>query len=81
VISGKHTASGQPLLVHDPQLENVMPSQWYQINAFYKQRGKTYSISGISCSGIPFVVGKTNYAAVGMTTIYTDNQDLYREKV
>lgn len=58
-----------------------MPSQWYQIQALYTHNGLNHSISGISCSGIPFLVGKADYFALGITTIYTDNQDLYRETV
>jgi acyl-homoserine lactone acylase PvdQ len=58
-----------------------MPSQWYQIQATYQNNGANHSISGISCTGVPFIVGKTDYLAMGITTIYMDNQDLYREKI
>lgn len=69
------------MLVNDPHLENVMPSQWYQIQALYNHNGIKHSFSGISCSGIPFLIGKSDYLAIGITTIYMDNQDLYRETV
>ena len=47
----------------------------------YSNNGANYSISGISCAGVPFIVGKTGYLAFGITTIYLDNQDLYRETI
>lgn len=28
--------------------------------------------------GVLFSIGKTNYLAAGATTIYTDNQDLFK---
>lgn len=80
-ISGKHTASGRPLLSHDPHLENAIPSNWYQIQAVYDHAGQKNYISGISFAGVPFVFGKTGYMAMGVTTIYMDNQDLFRETV
>lgn len=58
-----------------------MPSQWYQIQAVYTHNNIKHSISGISCTGVPFIIGKSDYFAVGVTTIYADNQDLYRETV
>ena len=30
---------------------------------------------------MPLAYGKTDYLATAMTTIYTDTQDLYREKL
>lgn len=30
---------------------------------------------------MPFIIGKTDYLAFGITTIYMDNQDLYRETI
>jgi acyl-homoserine lactone acylase PvdQ len=57
-----------------------MPSQWYQVQAIYTHNGLQSTLSGISCSGIPFIIGKTDYSTFAITTIYTDNQDLYREK-
>jgi acyl-homoserine lactone acylase PvdQ len=30
VVSGKLTASGKPILVNDPHLDNNMPAYWYQ---------------------------------------------------
>jgi acyl-homoserine lactone acylase PvdQ len=32
-------------------------------------------------TGVPVVVGKTNYSCLAFTTVYTDTQDLYHEKI
>jgi acyl-homoserine lactone acylase PvdQ len=47
----------------------------------YTHNGVNHSLSGISTAGVPFIVGKTDYFAMGITTIYMDNQDLYRERI
>lgn len=69
------------MLAHDPHLENVIPSQWYQIQGSYYLDSKLISFSGVSPSGLTVIVGKGGYFAYGVTTIYTDNQDFYKEKV
>jgi acyl-homoserine lactone acylase PvdQ len=81
VISGEHTESGRPLLAHDPHLENVIPSQWYQIKGSYYLDNKLISFSGVSPAGLTIIIGKGDYLTFGVTTIYTDNQDLYKEKI
>jgi hypothetical protein len=32
-------------------------------------------------TGLPIIVGKTNYSCVALTTIYGDTQDLFKEKI
>jgi hypothetical protein len=32
-------------------------------------------------TGLPTVVGKTPYASIALTTIYSDSQDLYKESI
>jgi len=51
---------------------------WYQVYGNYSVNDKWFSIAGAGPSGIPFVMGKGNYLAFGVTTVYTDNQDLFR---
>jgi len=79
VISGIHTANGKPLLANDPHLDNSMPSVWVQAEINW---GQNQSIMGGSIPGIPsFAVAKTPYAAWGITTLYADTADIYKEKL
>ena len=78
VISGNHTKSGKAILANDPHLENVLPSQWYQIQGVYQHNGRNFRISGVSIPGLPLVVGKTNYLQIGITNVIIDNQDLWK---
>jgi len=81
VISGKHTASGSPLLVGDPHLDNSLPTTWYQLKASYRHNNKEVELAGVALVGTPACYGKSLYSAVAITTIYSDTQDLYRETV
>lgn len=38
-ISGKHTASGKPILANDPHLATNIPSDWYQAELRYPIEG------------------------------------------
>lgn len=79
VISGNHTASGKPLLVGDPHLDNSLPTTWYQFKASYTNNNENkVRFAGVSLTGTPICYGKSDYLSVGVTTIYTDTQDLYK---
>lgn len=77
------TASGKPIMANDPHLETSIPSEWYQFSLEYsKEGGKNYSIKGAAIAGsLANIVGKTDYVAWGCTNVYTDTQDLYKEKL
>lgn len=79
VISGNHTTSGKPLLANDPHLDNSMPSVWVQAELNW---GKNQTIMGGTLPGLPnFAVAKTPYVAWGVTTLYGDTADIYKEKL
>ncbi len=77
VISGKHTASGKPLLANDPHLSPSAPSIWYMVHL--SMPGQT--VSGVSVAGLPGVgIGHNEHLAWGATSLEADVQDLYIEK-
>ena len=79
VISGKHTATGKPMLANDPHLNTAMPSIWYNIEYIYGKEGKEW-VSGVGMPGIPFIIlGRNAHVAWGVTTLVSDTTDLFEE--
>ncbi|MBC8164538.1 MAG: penicillin acylase family protein [Bryobacteraceae bacterium] len=77
-LSGKHTASGKPLLVNDPHLEWGVPSAWYMLHL----TAPGLNVSGVSLPGAPAViVGHNERIAWGVTNLHFDVQDLYIERL
>ena len=78
VVSGRHTASGTPILANDPHLRNSMPSIWYLAAI----KGDRLDSIGATFPGLPFVViGKNRDISWGMTNLMADTQDIYLEKI
>jgi penicillin G amidase len=78
VLSGKHTASGKPLLANDPHLEFASPSTWYQVHL----RAIGLNVTGVSLPGVPgIIIGHNERIAWGVTNLGFDVQDLYVEKI
>jgi penicillin G amidase len=78
VISGKHTASGKPLLSNDMHLDLSVPNIWYM--ADLKIPGM--HVTGVSLPGTPLITaGHNDHVAWGYTALYADVQDLYIEKL
>ncbi len=78
VISGRHTASGKPLLANDMHLAFTEPSIWYMADL----RAPGYHAAGVTLPGTPFVVaGHNEHVAWGFTALFADVQDLYFEKL
>ncbi|MEZ4236227.1 MAG: penicillin acylase family protein [Myxococcota bacterium] len=78
VVSGSRTASGRALLANDTHLALGAPSVWYQ-NALY---GGGFAVTGFSLPGAPLVViGHNDDVAWGMTSLVSDAQDLYLERL
>jgi penicillin G amidase len=76
-ISGKHTASGKPILANDPHLEFSLPSTWYQVHL----QAPGLDVSGVSLPGVPAVIiGHNQRIAWGVTNLGFDVQDLYIER-
>ena len=77
VVSGKHTASGKPLLANDPHLSPSAPSIWYMVHL----SAPGVRVAGVTAAGFAGVVlGHNEYIAWGYTNVGTDIQDLYIEK-
>jgi penicillin amidase len=77
-ISGKHTASGKPLLANDPHLEFSIPSTWYQVHL----EAPGLDVTGVSLPGVPCVIiGHNQRIAWGVTNLGFDVEDLYIEKI
>jgi penicillin amidase len=78
VISGKHTASGKPLLSNDMHLGLTEPNIWYMADL----RAPGFHATGVTLPGMPFVIaGHNEHVAWGFTALYGDVQDLYVEKL
>jgi penicillin amidase len=77
VISGRHTASGKPILANDTHLEWAFPSSWYSVHL----KAPNLNVMGFSLPGLPCVIiGHNESIAWGMTNLHFDVQDLYREQ-
>jgi penicillin amidase len=77
-LSGKHTASGKPLLSNDMHLEYSLPGIWYML--YLEAPG--LRAAGVSLPGAPgIIVGHNERIAWGITNLHFDVQDLYREQI
>jgi penicillin amidase len=77
-VSGKHTASGLPILANDPHLSTPIPSLWYLANI----KGDTLDVAGATMPGLPFVlIGCNPDIAWGMTNAMADTQDVVIEDI
>lgn len=78
VISGKHTASGKPLLANDMHLGLMEPNIWYMADL----EAPGFHAAGVTLPGMPLVIaGHNEHVAWGFTALYADVQDLYVEKL
>ncbi|MFP5204682.1 MAG: penicillin acylase family protein, partial [Acidobacteriota bacterium] len=78
VISGKHTASGKPLLSNDMHIQLTEPNIWYMAGL----RAPGFDAAGLTLPGYPFIIaGHNQHVAWGFTDLYADVQDLYFENI
>ncbi len=79
-VSGRHTASGQPILANDPHLGLDMPATFYQMHLRARRAG--FDVIGSSFAGVPFVgLGQNKYIAWGATLNPLDLTDVFQEKI
>jgi penicillin G amidase len=77
VVSGKHTATGKPLLANDPHLQLSAPSIWYMAHL----SAPGLRVEGVTTPGVPgILLGHNERIAWGCTNLGPDVQDLYMEK-
>ena len=77
VVSGKHTATGKPLLANDPHLSASAPSIWYMSHL----SAPGLRVAGVTIPGAPgIIIGHNERIAWGVTNLQADVQDLYIER-
>jgi len=78
-VGSRLSAGGKPIVANDPHLDaRMLPGPWYPSGLFTPQ----FRAVGANIPGLPgIVVGRTDYAAFGLTNAYGDTQDLYVETV
>lgn len=77
-ISGKHTATGKPLVSNDPHLMWGLPSTWYSVRI----NAPGLHVAGVSLPGVPgVIVGHNENIAWGVTNLGFDVQDVYEERL
>lgn len=78
VISGRHTATGKPILANDPHLDYTVPATWYMVHL----KAPGLNTTGVTLPGIPAVIiGHNENIAWGVTNLGFDVQDLYIEQL
>jgi penicillin amidase len=78
VVSGRHTASGQPILANDPHLPFTLPSTWHMVHL----KAPGLNVVGATLPGVPGVLsGHNEHIAWGITNLGFDVQDLYAEQI
>ena len=79
VVSGKHTASGKPLLANDPHLAIQNPTSFYMLHL---QAEDGLHAAGATFPGVPFIlIGHNEKIAWGVTTVRGDVADIYTEQI
>ena len=78
VLSGRHTASGKPLLAGDPHLAYAAPNLWY----LARLEAPGFLRVGATVPGVPFtLLGHNGRIAWSFTNAPSDTQDLFIERI
>lgn len=78
VLSGRHTASGKPLLAGDPHLAYTAPNLWY----LARMEAPGFLRVGATVPGVPFtLLGHNGRIAWSFTNAPSDTQDLFIERI
>jgi penicillin G amidase len=83
VVSGKHSASGRPMVASDPHLSLPSPPVFYEVGVDVNGRpDKRLTLYGVTFPGTPAVVHGTNgHVSWGSTVNPTDVTDVYQEQL
>jgi penicillin amidase len=84
VVSGDHSATGEPLLANDPHLGVSVPGIWMQMGLHCRTVSEDcpLDVAGFTFSGVPgVVIGHNADIAWGFTNLGPDVSDLYLERV
>ncbi|WP_435349626.1 penicillin acylase family protein [Haloarchaeobius sp. HRN-SO-5] len=74
VVSGEHTASGDPIVANDPHLNLTVPPVWYEQHVV----ADALDVRGVCFPGVPFVIiGQNHAGAWGFTNAGADVIDFY----
>jgi len=77
-VSGKHTASGKPVLSNDMHLEFSIPGIWHMVHL----QAPGLNVMGVELPGVPgVIVGHNDRIAWGVTNLGFDVQELYKERI
>lgn len=82
VVSGEHTASGNPILANDPHLSLISPPVWWYVhlNTAAMNGERALDAEGVAFAGLPGVVlGYNRKIAWSATTTGYDVTDVYNE--
>lgn len=78
-IDAEKSSYGKPIMANDMHLGLNMPGIWYQIHQVIEGE---LNVTGLAIPGEPVVVaGHNEDIAWGMTNLYVDDIDLFREKI
>ncbi len=84
VISGEHTASGEPLLANDPHLSISAPGIWHQVGLHCRETTTlcTFDVAGFDFAGLPgVIIGRNAELSWGLTNLGADVIDFFLERV
>ncbi|HLS74142.1 MAG TPA: penicillin acylase family protein [Actinomycetaceae bacterium] len=84
VVSGEHTASGEPLLANDPHLGISAPGIWHQVGLHCREVTTlcTFDVAGFDFAGLPgVIIGRNAELAWGLTNMGADVIDFFLERV
>jgi penicillin amidase len=77
VVSGRRSASGQPMVASDPHIAFEAVSCWYEVHLC----GGSFHVAGMAYAGMPAVMfGRNEHVAWGCTNNICSQRDLYQEK-
>ncbi len=78
-VAGARSASGGPLLASDPHLGFQAPILWYLARI---DLADGRMLAGATSPGVPYmVIGRNERLAWGFTTIHSDTQDVFVERL